>query len=168
MKKKLIAALLALSLIAPCATAETVSPQAEAPAYDALFAEYTAAYQALDGVLGAQIGTAGSSLKCAIAACGLLDWAQELPEEACLREEILSWWMGLTEDKQATLDECLEAVLEQADAIAADFAGAKDLLESAGNPQTHEGYDPDKWQVVRDELTGFAAWKDSLTNDTKE
>ena len=82
MKKKLICALLALSLALPCALAETVPQAAEtAASYDALYAGYTAAYQTLDGVLSVQPGTAGSSLRGVIAACGLLDWAQELPED---------------------------------------------------------------------------------------
>ena len=168
MKKKLICTLLALTLALPCALAETVPQATKAPeTYDALYAEYSAAYQALDGVLGAQPGTAGSSLKGAIAACGLLDWAQELPEDGASRlpEEILSWYLNLSEDELAILDESFEAVLSQADDIAADFEDAKALLDDAGNPQKHEGYDQAKWQVVRDELARFLTWKTTQTND---
>ena len=168
MKRKLICTLLALALSLPCALAKTVPQATQAPAaYDALYAEYSAAYQALDGVLGAQPGTAGSSLKGAIAACSLLDWAQELPEDGASRlpEEILSWYLNLSEDELAILDESFDAVLAQADDIAADFEGAKALLEDAGNPQKHEGYDREKWLVVRGELTRFLAWKSTQTND---
>lgn len=168
MKKKLICALLALSLALPCALAETVPQAAEtAASYDALYAGYTAAYQTLDGVLSVQPGTAGSSLRGVIAACGLLDWAQELPEDEAgrLPDELLSWYLSLSEDELALLDESLEAVLSQADDIAADFEGAKALLDSAGNPQRHEDYDLEKWQVVRDELTRFLTWWAAQTND---
>lgn len=168
MKRKLICTLLALALSLPCALAETVPQATQAPAaYDALYAGYCAAYQALDGALGAQPGTAGASLKGAIAACSLLDWAQELPEDEAgrLPEEILSWYLNLSEDELALLDESLEAALAQADDIAADFEGAKALLEDAGSPQKHEGYDRAKWQVVRDELARFLTWKTTQTND---
>ena len=168
MKKKLICTLLALTLALPCALAETVPQATKAPeSYDALYAGYCAAYQALDGALGAQPGTAGSSLKGAIAACSLLDWAQELPEDGASRlpDEILSWYMSLSEDELAILDESFDAVLSQADDIAADFEDAKALLDDAGNPQKHEGYDREKWLVVRGELTRFLAWKTTQTND---
>ena len=56
-------------------------------------------------------------------------------------------------------------LLDRADDIAADFEDAKALLDDAGNPQKHEGYDQAKWQVVRDELARFLTWKTTQTTD---
>lgn len=169
MKKTFLALCLALALILSCAGAQT-SP--DRSVYDALYPELSAAHQALDGVLSAQPGTAGASLKAAIAACGLLDWSMEPSDEEAysLPEAILGWWLGLSGEEQTLFLESIEPVLAQADEIAADFGAAKDLLENAGNPQRHDGYDPESWQALRGELERFVTWlntRNETTNDTK-
>ena len=52
----------------------------------------------------------------------------------------------------------------------ADFEGAKDMLESAGNPQRHDGYDLESWQALRAEVERFVTWLNAqheTTNDAK-
>ena len=169
MKKICMALCLSLALILSCAGAQTAPDRS---AYDALYPELSAAHQALDGVLSAQPGTAGSSLKEAIAACGLLDWSMERSDEEAfsLSEAILGWWLGLSEEQQSLFSESIVPVLAQADEIAADFEGAKDMLESAGNPQRHDGYDLKRWQALRAEVERFVTWLNAqheTTNDAK-
>lgn len=88
-------------------------------------------------------GEAGSSLKAVIAACGLLDWAEEHPEAPADSEltDSIEGWLGSQE--LAVREQFWEnwpAIDQQAREIQADPEELDELLASAGDPQNHESY----------------------------
>ena len=158
MKKTWIAILLAALLLAGCAgnrqssslppqstpdqssSQETLSPVSD-PDFDEMM-EALAAYQP---------GTAGSSLKVYIAACGVLNFSEQF---------------DTSEAEQLQIN--LEAYLEDADQLAIEAIAAgqadvksaaeaildggaesvKNVLESAGNPNRYNSYSREKYDQV--------------------
>ena len=88
-------------------------------------------------------GEAGVSLKTVIAACGMLDWAEDNPEtpESRTITRSVEDWLG---DKDLATRELFwenwPSIEQQAHAILDDPDGAAELLASAGNPQKHSCY----------------------------
>lgn len=88
-------------------------------------------------------GEAGVSLKTVVAACGMLDWAEDNPA-APADDEIsrcVEDWLGEKdlETRQRFWDNW-PSIDQQAREILADPDACRDLLASAGNPQRHEQY----------------------------
>lgn len=97
-----------------------------------------------------QPGTAGSSLKAYIAACGILNYAEEYDPsmEETLRDSITAW---LAQADALTL-ECLlegrEAVELAAEEILAGSEEGRALLSDAGNPNRYESYSRENYDQV--------------------
>lgn len=109
----------------------------------------TAMRQALDACVSFGTGEAGSSLKTAIAACALLDSAQELaaPEEdwgACFD----AWYQQQEAEKQQLFWENWPGLAASVRSIGQDPAGQAGLLESAGSPNRHDHYDAGTYEPM--------------------
>lgn len=90
---------------------------------------------ALDAAIAYEAGTAGSSLKTAIAAAGLVEFfaTQCTPEDAVgIMTDTADWYADLTAGQQATLAENWPSIYAQAEKIVEDPAGQAELLSEAG------------------------------------
>ena len=118
--------------------------------------EDAAVQEMMDALAGYQPGTAGSSLKVYIAACGLLNYSEQyVPED----EEALR--SGLKEYLASADELALESILQgqqdvQAAAASILEEGGQSLegvLADAGNPNRYDQYDPQKYEQVLQILT---------------
>lgn len=160
MKRLWLAVCAAALLFASCAAEGTGSRAASpAPAGQSAPEAAPAALQgvqdaealsaALDGLVQFGPGEAGVSLKSAIAAAGLLDWAEaNAPASAipAMTAHAERWLAGKTPDEQALFWLNWPEVNDLAQAIARDMGGHRGLLEDAGHPQTHDRYTPACYQ----------------------
>lgn len=104
---------------------------------------------ALDGLLPFGPGEAGVSLKSAIAATGLLDWAEDSAASSAIpamTAHMERWLEQKTPEEQARFWLNWPGVNDLAQAIARDLAGHRDLLADAGSPHIHDGYTPARYQ----------------------
>ena len=104
---------------------------------------------ALEGLLPFGPGEAGVSLKSAIAAAGLLDWAEDNAAASAIpamTAHIERWLGQKTPEEQARFWLNWPGVNDLAQAVARDMAGHRSLLADAGDPQTHDRYTPAKYQ----------------------
>lgn len=104
---------------------------------------------ALDNTIRYGPGEAGVSLKTAIAAAGLLDWAEDYAPASGISSitgEVEAWLARQAPEDQALFWENWPAVDDTAQTIARDISACLDLLEDAGHPQTHDAYVPAKYQ----------------------
>ncbi|MCI2047908.1 MAG: hypothetical protein LKJ90_09375 [Faecalibacterium sp.] len=97
-------------------------------------------------------GDAGSSLKSMIAACSVLDWAEDTNAASAsgLQDEAAAWLTSLSADDASLFADNWYSVSANGDALAADPASVADLLEAAGNPNRHKSYTAANWQAVKD------------------
>ena len=104
----------------------------------------------MEALAAYQPGTAGSSLKAYIAACAVLNYAQEYDAsmEETLRSSAAAW---LEQADELTL-ECLQegqgAVQSTVEAILSGSEESKALLADAGNPNRYESYDAARYEEV--------------------
>jgi len=98
-------------------------------------------------------GDAGSSLKGAIAACALLDWAEDQQaanlQSLALANVITDWTHSLDADTLETFRTNWQYISDTADSIVKDPAAMSDLLDSAGNPNTHTSYTKANWDALK-------------------
>ena len=104
-----------------------------------------AVQEMMDALAAYQPGTAGSSLKVYVAACGVLNYAEEYDSsmEDTLRSSVEAW-MAQAE----CLREGREAVGIAAAEILTESEESKALLADAGNPNKYETYHPEKYDEV--------------------
>lgn len=113
---------------------------------------------ALDGLLPFGPGEAGVSLKSAIAATGLLDWAEDNAASSAIpamTAHMERWLERKTPEEQARFWLNWPGVNDLAQAIARDMAGHHSLLADAGDPQTHDRYTPAKYQRLACAVEGI-------------
>ncbi|MCD8055041.1 MAG: hypothetical protein LUF00_13635 [Lachnospiraceae bacterium] len=105
----------------------------------------------MDNCADAAPGTAGTSLRTAAAAAGLLDWEEELADslsEECVKEMMASWKEARTDDDWAYLQESWSQVEASMREIAADPEGQAALVEDAGYTLGHTSYQTDVMEMV--------------------
>lgn len=122
---------------APTATPEDSTPEAAAG--------YTAAglQTALEGCLAYGAGSAGTSLKAAIAASGLVRYTAQYGKGHTqeIRDDAGAWYDAMDQDKKDQLQENWPGIFDTAKAITDDPEQAKGLLESAGVMTDFTGVD---------------------------
>jgi hypothetical protein len=115
---------------------------------------------ALDGCTGWG-GDAGSSLKAAVAACGLLDWAEDQKaaglDSKTLTEAAAGWMEKLSDSDYALFAGNWDSISMDGDSIVSDPASMADLLSDAGSPNQHDSYTAKNWQAVRDAVSAALA-----------
>ena len=100
---------------------------------------------ALEGCVAFGEGEAGVSLKTAIAAADLLNWAEANAKDSSIDAMTLhleNWLAGLDAERQNLFWANWPAVDGQAWAILRDMPGQLPLLADAGDPQRFEHYTP--------------------------
>lgn len=109
-----------------------------------------AVQEMMDALAAYQPGTAGSSLKVYIAACGVLNYAEEYDSsmEDTLRSSVEAWMAQADETTLECLREGREAVGIAAAEILTESEESKSLLADAGNPNKYETYHPEKYDEV--------------------
>ncbi|MCD8010100.1 MAG: hypothetical protein LUF34_04790 [Lachnospiraceae bacterium] len=97
-------------------------------------------------------GTAGTSLRTAAAAAGLLDWEEEQADSSLSEDDIkdlmAAWKAARTEDDWAYLQESWSQVAASMREIAADPEGQAELVEDAGYTLEHTSYQTDVMEMV--------------------
>ncbi len=96
-------------------------------------------------------GTAGTSLRTAAAAAGLLDWEEEQADSLSgenIKDLMESWKENRTEDDWAYLQESWNQVAASMREIAADPEGQAELVEDAGYTLEHTSYQTDVMEMV--------------------
>ena len=98
--------------------------------------------QALDACVGFGPGEAGSSLKSAIAACALLDSAQELQAaQQDWADGFDRWYEQQEQERQELFWENWPALAALVRRLGPDTSVEQGLLESAGSPNHRDHYD---------------------------
>lgn len=100
---------------------------------------------ALESCVSFGEGEAGVSLKTAIAAAGLLNWAEANARDSsidAMAAHLESWLAGLDAQRQSLFWANWPAVDEQAWAMVRDLPGQLPLLADAGDPQDFDHYTP--------------------------
>ena len=102
-----------------------------------------------------QPGTAGSSLKVYIAACGILNYAEgyDTADEETLRRGVTAWMNAAAPDTLEMVRETFYAVTGAAEGVLAGDAESLALLADAGSPNRYDSYDPDRYETVKNILT---------------
>ena len=146
--KKILAVLLcgSLMMFAGCSAEQSSSsePSAAEGEID------PAVQEMMDALAAYQPGTVGSSLKVYIAACGVLNYAEEYDSsmEDTLRSSVEAWMAQADETTLECLREGREAVGIAAAEILTESEESKALLADAGNPNKYETYHPEKYDEV--------------------
>lgn len=113
---------------------------------------------ALDGITNFEQGSAGSSLKCVIAAANLLNWLEESDQtEEQLLTAVSDYLSSLTDEKRKDFRDHLQPVLDSCEDIVSGSDGIAGLLDSAGNPQQYDSYSPYKLSWFRSVLSNLNA-----------
>ena len=109
-----------------------------------------AVQEMMDALAAYQPGTAGSSLKVYVAACGVLNYAEEYDSsmEDTLRSSVEAWMAQADETTLECLREGREAVGIAAAEILTESEESKAQLADAGNPNKYETYHPEKYDEV--------------------
>ena len=155
MKKLWMALLFSVLLFVGCTAGENSSSEPGSQSAPSSQAEESssqaeeidpAVREMMEALAGYQPGTAGSSLKVYIAACGVLDYAEEYDaaKEETLRSDAAAWLA----QADALTREGQEAVKQAAEAILAGSEESKALLADAGNPNRYESYHPERYEAV--------------------
>lgn len=100
---------------------------------------------ALDGCVSFGEGEAGVSLKTAIAAAGLLDWAEANARDSsidAMAAHLSGWLAAQDPERQGLFWANWPMVEEQAWAMVRDLPGQRPLLADAGDPQGYDHYTP--------------------------
>lgn len=100
---------------------------------------------ALEGCVSFGEGEAGVSLKTAIAAADLLDWAEANAKDSsidAMAAHLGGWLAGLDPERQSQFWANWPMVEEQAWAMVRDLPGQLPLLADAGDPQDYDRYTP--------------------------
>ena len=79
-----------------------------------------------------QPGTAGASLKAAIAAADLLDWANEPVPQENIETTVKEWLASQSTDALERLPEQLDQLFGTVERLVSDYEGCAGLLEDAG------------------------------------
>ena len=109
----------------------------------------------MDALTAYQPGTAGSSLKVYIAACGILNYAEgyDTADEETLRQGVTTWMNAAAPDTLEMVRETFYAVTGAAEGVLAGDAESLALLADAGSPNRYDSYDPDRYETVKNILT---------------
>ena len=115
----------------------------------------SAVTEMMDALTAYQPGTAGSSLKVYIAACGILNYAEgyDTADEETLRQGVTAWMNAAAPDTLEMVRETFYAVTGAAEGVLAGDAESLALLADAGSPNRYDSYDPDKYEAVKNILT---------------
>ena len=100
---------------------------------------------ALENCVSFGEGEAGVSLKTAIAAAELLNWAEANARDSsidAMAAHLEGWLAGQEAERQSLFWANWPAIDEQAWAIVRDMAGQRALLADAGDPQDYDHYTP--------------------------
>lgn len=109
---------------------------------------------ALDGITNYEQGSAGSSLKCVIAAANLLNWLEESDQtEEQLFAAVKDYLSSLSDEKRKDFRDHLQPILDSCEDIVSGSDAITGLLDSAGNPQNYEAYSPNKLSLFRSVLS---------------
>ena len=160
--KKILAVLLcgSLMMFAGCSAEQSSSSEPETEQSSSSQAEESssaaegeidpAVKEMMDALAAYQPGTAGSSLKVYVAACGVLNYAEEYDSsmEDTLRSSVEAWMAQADETTLECLREGREAVGIAAAEILTESEESKALLADAGNPNKYETYHPEKYDEV--------------------
>ena len=115
----------------------------------------SAVTEMMDALTAYQPGTAGSSLKVYIAACGILNYAEgyDTADEETLRRGVTAWMNAAAPDTLEMVRETFYAVTGAAEGVLAGDAESLALLADAGSPNRYDSYDPDRYETVKNILT---------------
>ena len=115
----------------------------------------SAVTEMMDALTAYQPGTAGSSLKVYIAACGILNYAEgyDTADEETLRQGVTTWMNAAAPDTLEMVRETFYAVTGAAEGVLAGDAESLALLADAGSPNRYDSYDPDRYETVKNILT---------------
>ena len=159
MKKLWMALLFSVLLFVGCTAGENSSSEPGSQSAPSSQAEESssqveeidpAVREMMEALAGSQSGTAGSSLKVYIAACGVLDYAEEYDaaKEKTLRSDAAAWLAQADALTREGLLEGQEAVKQAAEEILSGSEESKALLADAGNPNRYESYHPERYKAV--------------------
>ena len=160
--KRILAVLMCMSLLmlAGCSDAGSSSSEPESQQSSSSQAEESssepeeaidpAVQEMMEALAVYQPGTAGSSLKAYIAACGVLNYAEEYDSsgEETLRSSATAWLEQADELTLECLQEGWEAVQSTAEEILTGSEESKAMLADAGNPNRYESYDAARYEEV--------------------
>ena len=160
--KRILAVLMCMSLLmlAGCSDAGSSSSEPESQQSSSSQAEESssepeeaidpAVQEMMEALAVYQPGTAGSSLKAYIAACGVLNYAEEYDSsgEETLRSSAAAWLEQADELTLECLQEGCEAVQSTAEEILTGSEESKAMLADAGNPNRYESYDAARYEEV--------------------
>lgn len=160
--KRILAVLMCMSLLmlAGCSDAGSSSSEPESQQSSSSQAEESssepeeaidpAVQEMMEALAVYQPGTAGSSLKAYIAACGVLNYAEEYDSsgEETLRSSAAAWLEQADELTLECLQEGWEAVQSTAEEILTGSEESKAMLADAGNPNRYESYDAARYEEV--------------------
>lgn len=120
------------------ATPETATSEAASAGYTAAGLQ-----KVLEGCLASQAGSAGASLKAAIAANDLVRYTAQYGKgnEQAIQTDAKAWYDALDQEKKDTLAENWPDIADTARQITDDPEQAKGLLESAGVMTDFSGVD---------------------------
>ena len=115
----------------------------------------SAVTEMMDALTAYQPGTAGSSLKVYIAACGILNYAEgyDTADEETLRQGVTAWMNAAAPDTLEMVRETFYAVTGAAEGVLAGDAESLALLADAGSPNRYDSYDSDRYETVKNILT---------------
>ena len=115
----------------------------------------SAVTEMMDALTAYQPGTAGSSLKVYIAACGILNYAEgyDTADEETLRQGVTAWMNAAAPDTLEMVRETFYAVTGAAEGVLAGDAESLALLADAGSLNRYDSYDPDRYETVKNILT---------------
>ena len=115
----------------------------------------SAVTEMMDALTAYQPGTAGSSLKVYIAACGILNYAEgyDTADDETLRQGVTAWMNTAAPDTLEMVRETFYAVTGAAEGVLAGDAESLALLADAGSPNRYDSYDPDRYETVKNILT---------------
>ena len=138
MRKRLVVTvfLLVSLLLAACGTQTNAAVETARPA--AVTAETpTPVSPALTALLdqfrdSVHPGTAGASLRAAIAAAALLDWAENPPPQESIDATAADWLAAQAADTCSLLPEQCESLRGMIGQLTADYEGSLGLLDDAG------------------------------------
>ena len=158
--KKILAVLLcgSLMMFAGCSAEQSSSSEPETEQSSSSQAEESSSQEeesssAAEGEIDPAVQEmmdAGSSLKVYVAACGVLNYAEEYDSsmEDTLRSSVEAWMAQADETTLECLREGREAVGIAAAEILTESEESKALLADAGNPNKYETYHPEKYDEV--------------------
>lgn len=140
------------------AASEPAQPAAGVPESDTL-QDPEGLTAALDECVAFGQGEAGGSLKAAIAAARLLNWAEANAQDSsvdAIQAHLTGWMDGLDEELRARFWENWPSVQFMADAMIQDLESQLPLLGDAGDPQLYDAYTPACFERFECALEGLS------------